>query len=147
MRPDPVFWRGKRVLLSGHTGFKGAWLALWLHRLGAHVVGVALPPVTQPHLFGLAGVAGLLEQHHCDIRDAPTVARCVRQARPDIVLHLAAQALVRDSYARPLETFATNVMGTANLLEAVRGYGDTRVVVVVTTDKVYQNREWPYPLP
>ena len=145
MRPDPVFWRGKRVLLSGHTGFKGAWLALWLHRLGAHVVGVALPPVAQPHLFGLAAVAGLLEQHHCDIRDTPAVARCVRQARPDIVLHLAAQALVRDSYARPLETFATNVMGTANLLEAVRGYGDTRVVVVVTTDKVYRNREWPYP--
>ena len=133
MRPDPAFWRGKRVLLSGHTGFKGAWLALWLHKLGAQVTGIALAPATQPNLFELAGVGGLLDHRQGDIRDAPALAQRVRQARPEIVLHLAAQALVRASYARPLETFSTNVMGTANL------------VVVVTTDKVYRNREWPYP--
>ena len=145
MRPDPAFWRGKRVLLSGHTGFKGAWLALWLHRLGAQVTGVALPPATTPNLFDLAGVAGLLDGRHCDLRDASALAQYVRQAQPDIVLHLAAQSLVRAGYKQPLETFSTNVMGTANLLEAVRGQGSVRVVVVVTTDKVYQNREWSYP--
>ena len=145
MRPDPAFWRGKRVVLSGHTGFKGAWLALWLHRLGAHVVGVALRPATQPNLFELAGIAALVEHHEADIRDAAALADVVRQSKPEVVLHLAAQALVRASYARPLETFSTNVMGTANLLEAVRGAGSVRVVVVVTSDKVYRNREWPYP--
>ena len=145
MRPDPAFWRGKRVLLSGHTGFKGAWLAIWLHRLGARVVGVALPPATHPNLFHLAGVADLLEHRQIDIRDAFGLARCVQDARPDIVLHLAAQALVRAGYAQPLETFSTNVMGTAHLLEAVRGQGQVRVAVVVTTDKVYQNRDWSYP--
>ncbi len=145
MRPDPAFWRGKRVLLSGHTGFKGAWLAIWLHRLGARVVGVALPPATEPDLFELADVAGLLEHRQLDIRDAPALAQCVRDVRPDIVLHLAAQALVGVGYAQPLETFSTNVMGTANLLEALRGQDQARVAVVVTTDKVYQNREWAYP--
>ncbi len=145
MRPNSAFWHGKRVLLSGHTGFKGAWLALWLRGLGAHVVGVALPPAAQPNLFELAGVAELLDNRYCDIRDAPALARCVHQARPEIVLHLAAQALVRTAYAQPLDTFSINVMGTANLLDAVRGQGSVRVVVVVTTDKVYRNLEWPYP--
>ena len=145
MRPNADFWRGKRVLVSGHTGFKGAWLALWLHALGARVVGVALPPATQPNLFELAGIAELAQGHCCDIRDAAGLTRLVHLARPEIVLHLAAQALVRPSYARPLETFATNVMGTANMLEAVRTQDGVRVVVVVTTDKVYQNREWFYP--
>ncbi len=145
MLPDPAFWRGKRVLLSGHTGFKGAWLAICLHQLGAQVVGFALPPATQPNLFDRAGVANLLDHRQGDIRDAAALARCVQQATPDIVLHLAAQALVRTAYAEPLDTFSTNVMGTANLLEAVRGQSNVRVVVVVTTDKVYQNRAWPYP--
>jgi CDP-glucose 4,6-dehydratase len=145
MRPDPAFWRGKRVLLSGHTGFKGAWLAIWLHRLGARVVGVALPPATEPDLFEWADVASLLEHRQLDIRDAPALVQCVQEVRPDIVLHLAAQALVRVGYAQPLETFSTNVMGTANLLEALRGQDQVRVAVVVTTDKVYQNREWAYP--
>ena len=145
MLPDPAFWHGKRVLLSGHTGFKGAWLALWLRGLGAQVVGVALPPATQPSLFALAGVAEHLDNRYCDIRDAPALAQCMRQVQPEIVLHLAAQALVRTAYTQPLETFSTNVMGTANLLEAVRNQGSVRVVVVVTTDKVYRNREWPYP--
>ena len=144
-RPDPDFWRGKRVLLSGHTGFKGAWLAIWLHRLGAQVVGVALAPAMQPNLFELANVAELLDHRKLDICDAAELAHCVQEARPDIVLHLAAQALVRTGYAQPLQTFSTNVMGTANVLEALRGQDQVRVAVVVTTDKVYQNREWSYP--
>ena len=154
MRPDPDFWRGKRVLLTGHTGFKGAWLALWLQRLGAHVTGVALPPATEPNLFALAqlGQAGQLgqlgpdiESHFCDIRNPETVSMRVRTARPEVVLHLAAQALVRPGYAAPLDTFATNVMGTAHVLDALRGLPGVRVAVVVTTDKVYRNREWAYP--
>ena len=146
MRPDPDFWRGKRVLLTGHTGFKGSWLALWLQRLGAEVTGLALPPATEPNLFTLAHVGDAVHASPwCDLRDAPAVAERVRAARPQIVLHLAAQALVRASYAAPLDTYATNVMGTAHVLDALRGQTDTRVAVVVTTDKVYRNREWAYP--
>lgn len=143
--PTADFWRGKRVLLTGHTGFKGSWLALWLHRLGAHVVGLSLPPATAPHLFGLAEVAASVDDVRCDIRDAAALAAAVRQARPEVVLHLAAQALVRPGYSDPLTTFSTNVMGTAHLLDALRGLDSVRAVVVVTTDKVYQNLEWPYP--
>ena len=148
MRPDPDFWRGKRVLLTGHTGFKGAWLALWLQRLGAQVTGVALPPATGPNLFTLAqlGQAGPgIESHFCDIRSPQALAMRVRAARPEVVLHLAAQALVRPGYAAPLDTFATNVMGTAHVLDALRGLPEARVALVVTTDKVYRNREWAYP--
>lgn len=141
-----AFWRGKRVLLTGHTGFKGGWLALWLHRLGAHVAGVALPPATdRPSLFGAAGVARVTDSHFCDIRDAGALAAIVRQSRPEIVMHLAAQPLVRLSYREPLQTFETNVMGTANLLDALRGLPDVRVALSVTTDKVYRNEEWPHP--
>lgn len=143
--PDPRFWAGKRVLLTGHTGFKGCWLALWLHKLGAHVTGVALPPDTQPSLFALAGVAKLLDSHEVDIRDAQALAAVVHQAQPELVLHLAAQALVRPSYAQPLQTLATNVMGTAHLLDALRGLDSVRAAVIVTTDKVYHNREWARP--
>jgi CDP-glucose 4,6-dehydratase len=145
MQPDALFWRGKRVLLTGHTGFKGAWLALWLQRLGAEVIGIALPPATEPNLFALLGDKSWVNSQICDIRDAQLLKRLVTSARPDIVLHLAAQALVRASYQQPLETFGTNVMGTANLLEAVRCTDTVRVMVAVTTDKVYQNREWFYP--
>lgn len=144
-RPAPSFWAGKRVLLTGHTGFKGAWLALWLHRLGAKVTGISLPPVTEPNLFTLAGVAGVCDSHVLDIRDAHALAGAVRAARPDIVLHLAAQALVRTSYREPLATFATNVQGTANLLDALRPSQSVRAVVAVTTDKVYRNLEHAYP--
>lgn len=144
MQPSATFWRGKRVLLTGHTGFKGAWLALWLQRLGAQVTGLALPPETEPHLFGLAQVAAGLHSRVCDVRDAVALAACVRECRPEIVLHLAAQAIVRTSYRTPLETFATNIMGTAHLLDALRGLPDLRAVVVVTTDKVYANREAQY---
>ncbi len=145
MQLDVQFWRGKRVLVTGHTGFKGAWLALWLQRLGAEVVGTALPPSTQPSLFALLGDKPWMQSHFCDIRDAQSMASLVKVTRPEVVFHLAAQALVRASYQQPLETFATNVLGTANLLDAVRSADMVRVVVVVTTDKVYQNREWCYP--
>lgn len=140
-RPDPGFWSGKRVLLTGHTGFKGAWLALWLHRLGAHVTGLALDPPSQPNLFRLAGVAGLVEHRVGDVSHPGTVARAAAEARPDVVLHLAAQALVRHSYAAPRATWADNLMGTVNVLEAVRATPTARAVVCVTTDKVYRNGE------
>lgn len=139
------FWAGKRVLLTGHTGFKGGWLALWLQKLGAQVTGVALPPNTAPNLFDLAGIGSGMDSHFGDIRDAVGLASIVRQARPEIVLHLAAQPLVRASYRQPLETFSTNVMGTAHLLEALRGLDSVRVAVMVTTDKVYRNNEWCWP--
>ncbi len=140
-RTDTSFWRGRRVLLTGHTGFKGAWLALWLQRLGAQVSAVALPPPTQPNLFTLAGVQDAVAHRILDLRDAEGIAAVVREAKPEIVLHLAAQALVRESYLDPLATFATNVQGTANLLDAVRRCGGVRAVVVITTDKVYENLE------
>ncbi len=145
MLPNPTFWQGKRVLLTGHTGFKGAWLALWLQRLGAEVIGVALAPSTEPSLFTAANITKTLDHHVCDIRDAAALAAIVRQSKPEIVLHLAAQALVRPSYRAPVATFATNVMGTAHLLDALRGLASVRAVVAVTTDKVYQNHEWRYP--
>lgn len=139
------FWRGKRVLLTGHTGFKGGWLALWLQKLGARVTGIALPPATTPSLFQLANVSAGMNGHICDIRDAAALSSLVQTAQPEVVFHLAAQPLVRASYRDPLETFSTNIMGTANVLDALRGLNGVRVAVMVTTDKVYRNREWPYP--
>jgi CDP-glucose 4,6-dehydratase len=144
-QPDPSFWAGKRVLLTGHTGFKGAWLAFWLDRLGAKVVGIGLPPSTMPSLAQLADIERLVDSHIVDIRDSDELMRQTRSASPEIVLHLAAQALVRTSYMEPLLTFGTNVQGTANLLEAVRKTDSVRVVVAITTDKVYRNIEQFYP--
>lgn len=145
MRPTQSFWSGKRVFLTGHSGFKGSWLALWLHRLGAKVTGVSLPPATEPNLFSLAKVDAVADSHFIDIRDADRLSECIRATAPEIVLHLAAQPLVRASYRQPLATLATNVMGTAHLLDALRGVDSARVAVLVTTDKVYRNQEWPYP--
>jgi CDP-glucose 4,6-dehydratase len=139
------FWRRKRVLVTGHTGFKGAWLALWLQRQGAHVFGLALPPLAKPNLFELARVAEGIETHYCDIRDAQSLSTLVRSIRPEIVLHLAAQPLVRASYLDPVSTFATNIMGTIHLLDALKDLDSVRVAIMVTTDKVYRNLEQPYP--
>ena len=139
------FWDGRRVLLTGHSGFKGSWLTLWLNRLGAHVTGIGLAPSTEPNLFGLARVEEQCDSHFCDIRDAAELAGLIRKARPEVVFHLAAQPLVRAGYAQPIETFATNIMGTAHVLEPLRNLADVRVAVMVTTDKVYRNREWTRP--
>lgn len=141
--PDPAFWAGRPVLVTGHTGFKGAWLGLWLKRLGARVSGLALAPDTEPSLFGLA-LDGTVSSRIADIRDAAAVRDRLSETEPDIVFHLAAQALVGTGYRDPLGTYATNVMGTAHLLEAVRATPSVRAVVVVTSDKAYENREWPY---
>jgi len=143
--PDHVFWRDKRVLLTGHTGFKGAWLTLWLSKMGAKVTGISLPSRTTPNLFELAKLEGLCDSHICDIRDATKLAKYIKNAKPEIVFHLAAQSLVRESYREPLVTFSTNIMGTAHVLDAVRESNTTRVAVMITTDKVYRNNEWPWP--
>ena len=145
VRPDADFWRGKRVFLTGHTGFKGAWLAIWLRRMGAQVHGFALAPEPGPNLFAQAGLADLPGHTIGDIRDPGALRAAIGAAQPDIVLHLAAQALVRRSYLQPVETLATNVMGTAHLLDALRDVHGVKAVVVVTTDKCYENREWVWP--
>jgi CDP-glucose 4,6-dehydratase len=139
---SPDFWGGKRVFLTGHTGFKGSWLALWLQQLGAHVTGYALAPTTQPNLFGLAGVSDGMDSCLGDVRDGAALTRAMQSAQPEIVIHMAAQALVRYGYQNPVETYAINVMGTANLLEAVRECSSIRVVLSVTSDKCYDNKEW-----
>lgn len=136
------FWKNKRVFLTGHTGFKGAWLALWLHRLEAHIAGYALEPPTRPSLFDLCRVDTFVRSTISDIRDGETLAKSMAASRPEIVIHMAAQPLVRESYRDPVETYSTNVMGTVNLFEAVRKCPGVRAVVNVTTDKCYENREW-----
>jgi CDP-glucose 4,6-dehydratase len=138
------FWRGKRVLLTGHTGFKGSWLTLWLRDAGAAVTGYALEPPTTPSLFDLARVGEGVESVIGDVRDYDRLHDVVTRTRPEIVLHLAAQSVVRYSYDHPLETFAVNVLGTANVLEAARHAPGVRVVVNVTSDKCYENREWAW---
>jgi len=143
MTTDADFWRGKRVLLTGHTGFKGSWLSLWLQRLGAQVHGLALAPPTTPNLFTQAQVdAGMASSTIGDIRDLATVQQAMQAAQPHIVIHMAAQPLVRQSYAEPVETYATNVMGTVHVLESVRHTPSAKAIVVVTTDKCYENKEW-----
>ena len=139
MRRD--FWKGRRVFITGHTGFKGAWLTLWLRELGAEVRGYALAPLRREDLFEVAKVADGIQHETADIRDASTLQRSLQDFAPEVVFHLAAQALVRRSYAVPVETYAANVMGTVNLLEAVRRTPSARTVVVVTSDKCYDNQE------
>lgn len=136
---NPDFWRGRRVFVTGHTGFKGAWLALWLDRLGAQVTGFALPPSTSPSLFDAARVHELVHGVHSDVRDLPRLESAMRDARPEVVLHLAAQALVRPSYDDPVSTYASNVMGTVHVCEAVRRTRGVRALVCVTSDKCYAN--------
>jgi CDP-glucose 4,6-dehydratase len=140
-RPDPAFWRNRRVLVTGHTGFKGAWATLWLARMGAHVEGLALEPETTPSLFALANVESQASSHIADLRDAAAVHRVVDCAKPEIVLHMAAQPIVRKSIASPVETIATNVLGTAQLLDALRHSEHVRVILAVTSDKVYANED------
>lgn len=139
------FWQGKRVFLTGHTGFKGAWLTVWLHGMGASVQGYALAPETSPNMFTALGVGRLCKHTRGDVRDATKVSKTLRIFDPHVVIHMAAQALVRRGYREPLATFDTNVMGTATVLDACRGVKALRSVVVVTTDKCYENREWVYP--
>jgi CDP-glucose 4,6-dehydratase len=138
---DPAFWSAQRVLLTGHTGFKGGWASVWLTRLGAEVHGLSLAPETTPNLFGLLSLAELASSRIGDIRDAATVRAAVAEIRPTIVIHMAAQPLVRRGYNTPVETFAANVMGTVNVLDALRGQKQLKAVLAVTTDKVYRNLE------
>jgi CDP-glucose 4,6-dehydratase len=141
---NPDFWRGKRVLVTGHTGFKGSWLCLWLQSMGATLRGVALAPPTEPSLFKVACVAEGMEHCVADIRDFAALKKQFDEFKPDIVIHMAAQPLVRLSYQQPIETYATNVMGTVHVLEAARHAGSVRAIVNITTDKCYENREWAW---
>lgn len=145
MNPTSDFWRHKRILVTGHSGFKGGWLTIWLYRLGAQVIGVSLPPNTDPSLFSLARIDQLCESHICDIRDREALTALIHSVQPEIVFHLAAQPLVRTGYREPVETFVTNVIGTAHVLEALRGLDSVKSAVMITTDKVYRNQEWSWP--
>jgi len=139
---DVGFWKGKRVLLTGHTGFKGSWLSIWLASMGAKVVGYGLAPPTDPSMFLETGVGNLLQDIRGDIRNLTLLKSTIREVMPDIAIHMAAQAIVRDSYSDPIMTYSVNVMGTANFLESLRGCDSVRAAVVVTTDKCYENKEW-----
>jgi CDP-glucose 4,6-dehydratase len=141
---NPAFWQGKRVFLTGHTGFKGSWLSLWLQSLGADVSGFSLAPPSQPCLFEAARVDAGMRSTIGDIRDTGALRAALQAAQPEIVIHMAAQALVRYSYTHPVETYATNVMGLVNLFEAVRSTPGIKAVLNVTSDKCYENQEWPW---
>ena len=140
----PSFWRGKRVFLTGHTGFKGSWLALWLGKHGAIVRGYSLAPSTEPSLHALTMGRFSTETQIADVRDLAALRAAINDFAPEIVFHLAAQPLVRRSYVDPVETYSTNVMGTVHLLEAARGCNSIRAIVIVTSDKCYENREWQW---
>jgi CDP-glucose 4,6-dehydratase len=138
-------WSGKRVLVTGHTGFKGGWLSLWLHHLGAEVTGLALDPPTDPSFFEQTSLKDLVRHEIVDVRDPARTEALIAEVRPEIVFHLAAQPLVRYSYDHPIETYATNVMGTVHVLEACRKTESVKAAVCITTDKCYENREWVWP--
>lgn len=138
-------FKGRRILITGHTGFKGSWLSIWLHSLGAHVAGYALDPPATPNMFEAARVTELVTDHRGDIRDTYEINKVVEAFDPEIVFHLAAQAIVREGYRSPVETYATNVVGTAALLDACRRAPSLRAIVVVTSDKCYENNSWVWP--
>ena len=138
------FWKGKKILVTGHTGFKGSWLSLWLQNMGAEVVGVSLDPPTSPSLYEKALVADGMVSIRGDIRDLSKMKSIFMEYQPEIVFHLAAQPLVRYSYREPVETYQTNVMGTLHVLEAIRASGSVCAAVMITTDKCYENREWEW---
>jgi CDP-glucose 4,6-dehydratase len=142
VQTNTEFWRTKRVLITGHTGFKGSWLSLWLQSMGATLRGLSLPPPTEPALFNVARVADGMNHLIADIRDYAAVKSAMDDFKPEVVFHMAAQPLVRLSYQQPIETYATNVMGTVHVLEAARRAGSVRAIVNITTDKCYENREW-----
>jgi CDP-glucose 4,6-dehydratase len=139
---NPSFWKGKRVFVTGHTGFKGGWICLWLKHLGVEVIGYSLEPATVPSLFEAADVGEGMKSIIGDIRDHAKLSKAISESKPDVVIHMAAQPLVRYSYAQPAETYEVNVMGTVHLLEGVRATPSVKAVVNVTTDKCYENREW-----
>ena len=139
---DKEFWKGKRVFLTGHTGFKGSWMSLWLSTLGVEVKGYSLSPPTAPSLFEEAGIDGLIDSEIGDIRDLKKIKKSMLDFNPDILIHMAAQPLVRYSYKNPLETYEVNVMGTVNVLEAARGCSNLKSIVNITTDKCYENQEY-----
>jgi CDP-glucose 4,6-dehydratase len=141
---DSAFWQGKRVFLTGHTGFKGSWLALWLSHMGAVVKGFSLAPPTTPSLFEVANIKSIVDSELGDIRNAELISKSMSEFNPDIVIHMAAQSLVRLSYVDPVTTYSTNVMGTLHVLEAARKCSKLRAIVNVTTDKCYENREWEW---
>ncbi len=136
------FWKNKKVFITGHTGFKGSWLSLWLQELGAEVIGFSLEPSTAPNLFTVAAVEKNMKSYIGDIRDFDALKRAISDTRPDIIFHMAAQSLVRYSYDYPIDTYAVNVMGTVNLFEAVRQVGGCKAIVNITSDKCYENKEW-----
>lgn len=144
MTVNKKFWKGKKVFLTGHTGFKGSWLSLWLQNMEANVTGYAFEPQTNPSFFVKAGVEQGMQSITGDVRDLESFKQAMSEACPDIVIHMAAQALVHYSYTNPVETYATNVMGTVNLMEAVRATDSVRAVVNITSDKCYENKEWPW---
>ncbi len=143
-RVNPEFWNGKRVFLTGHTGFKGSWLSIWLNSMGAIVKGFSLTPNTSPSLFIEANIDDLIESEIGDIRDLNAISTSMKIFNPDVLIHMAAQPLVRLSYKEPVETYSTNVMGTVHVLEAARACANLKAIVSVTTDKCYENQEWPW---
>ncbi|MDD1729892.1 MAG: CDP-glucose 4,6-dehydratase [Methanospirillum sp.] len=142
VNPGREFWEDKRVLITGNTGFKGSWISLYLHTLGAKVFGYSLDPPTNPNIYTLCRIDELTETVHGDIRDLAAFKNNLERIKPEVVFHFAAQALVREAYANPIQTYETNVLGTANILEAVRNVDSVKAVIIATTDKVYQNKEW-----
>jgi len=143
--PDINFWKNKRVLITGHTGYKGSWLSLWLNKLGADITGLSLPPIGDKNLYSLLNLNKKLNSNYLDIRDFNAVNSLIKKIKPEIIFHLAAQPLVRASYKNPIETYSTNVMGSVNVLEAIRSCDFVKSLIMVTTDKVYLNKEWQWP--